>query len=272
LTSGLSVEAPDYDMTVAAPVTLETAPVGLNVFTFPRGARAGTCLHTIFERLDFSRNERDLLEDRVRRTLTSHGLDAEIWTPTVADWVERVLTTPLDANGLRLGTVTLDRRINELEFYYPVGRLRHEALRRLLERHGYAAGPFREMIDRLEFSPLRGYMKGFIDLVFEADGLFYLVDYKSNWLGPEPAAYQPEHLTEAMARDAYVLQYLIYTVALHRYLRLRVADYDYEQHFGGVFYLFLRGMDPTLGADCGIFHDRPAPELVAALDKLMAKT
>ncbi|HOW75093.1 MAG TPA: exodeoxyribonuclease V subunit beta [Candidatus Competibacteraceae bacterium] len=274
LTSGLSVETPDYDMTVAAPATpvVETAPVGLNVFTFPRGARAGTCLHTIFERLDFSRNERDLLEDRVRRTLTSHGLDAEIWTPTVADWVERVLTTPLDANGLRLGTVTLDRRINELEFYYPVGRLRHEALRRLLERHGYAAGPFREMIDRLEFSPLRGYMKGFIDLVFEADGLFYLVDYKSNWLGPEPAAYQPEHLTEAMARDAYVLQYLIYTVALHRYLRLRVADYDYEQHFGGVFYLFLRGMDPTLGADCGIFHDRPAPELVAALDKLMAKT
>ncbi len=272
LTSGLSVETPDYDMTVALPATpvVETAPAGLNVFAFPRGARAGTCLHTIFERLDFSRNERDLLEDRVRRTLTGHGLDAEVWTPTVADWVERVLATPLDGNGLQLGTVTLDRRINELEFYYPVAHLRDAVLRRLLERHGYAAGPFRDMIDRLEFSPLRGYMKGFIDLVFETDGRFYLVDYKSNWLGPEPVAYQPERLAEAMAREAYVLQYLIYTVALHRYLRLRVADYDYEQHFGGVFYLFLRGMDPALGADCGIFHDRPAPELVTALDELMA--
>jgi exodeoxyribonuclease V beta subunit len=273
LTSGLLVEMPDYDMTVAAPATpvVETAPVGLNVFTFPRGARAGTCLHTIFERLDFSRSDREVLEERVRRTLTAHGLDAEVWTATVADWVERILATPLDGNELRLRTVTLDRRINEMEFYYPVAHLRDEALRRLLEQHGYMAGPFREMIDRLEFSPLRGYMKGFIDLVFEADGRFYLVDYKSNWLGPEPAAYQSERLAEAMAREAYVLQYLIYTVALHRYLRLRMADYDYEQHFGGVYYLFLRGMDPALGQDCGVFQDRPAPELVTALDGLMAR-
>ncbi|MFZ1827792.1 MAG: exodeoxyribonuclease V subunit beta [Candidatus Competibacteraceae bacterium] len=272
LTAGQSAETPDYDMTVAtpAPPAVETALVGLNVFTFPRGARAGTCLHTIFERLDFSRRERELLEERVRRTLTGHGLDAEVWTPTVVDWVERVLATPLESNGLRLGTVTLDRRINELEFYYPVTHLRAEVLRRLLERHGYTTGPFRDMIDRLEFSPLRGYMKGFIDLVFEADGRFYLVDYKSNWLGLEAAAYRTERLAEVMAREAYVLQYLIYTVALHRYLRLRVVGYDYERHFGGVFYLFLRGMDPALGAECGVFRDRPALELVVALDELMA--
>ena len=114
-------------------------------------------------------------------------------------------------------------------------------------------------------------MKGFIDLVFEAEGRFYLVDYKSNWLGPELAAYQPDRLAEAMAREAYVLQYLIYTVALHRYLRLRVLDYDYERHFGGVFYLFLRGMDPARGRDCGVFHDQPTPALVTALDKLMGR-
>jgi exodeoxyribonuclease V beta subunit len=112
-------------------------------------------------------------------------------------------------------------------------------------------------------------MKGFMDLVFESDGRFYLVDYKSNWLGPEPEAYRRERLDEAMARESYLLQYLIYTVALHRYLRLRVPDYDYERHFGGVFYLFLRGMDPALGPACGVFHDRPAPALVAALDELM---
>ncbi|HAS50454.1 MAG TPA: hypothetical protein DCS21_01350 [Gammaproteobacteria bacterium] len=272
LTSGLAVETPDYDMVTVAPgapaLILESRH---DLFSFPRGARSGTCLHAIFERLDFSRRDPEQLGERVWKTLTSHGLDAEIWTPTVADWVERVLATPLDGNGLQLGTVTLDRRINEMEFYYPIANLRVEALRRLLERYGYAVDPFREMIDRLQFSPLRGYMKGFIDLVFEADGRFYLVDYKSNWLGPEPAAYQPERLAEAMAREAYVLQYLIYTVALHRYLRLRVADYHYEQHFGGVFYLFLRGMDPARGAACGIFQDRPALALVTALDGLMTK-
>ncbi len=273
LTAGHSVEAPDYDMTATIPeVTTETAVAapGKSIFEFPRGARAGVCLHTLFERLDFTQGEDERLEALVDRTLEGHGLDAAEWTPVVTDLTRRVLATPLNPAGLRLASVTPNRRLNELEFTYPLANLRADALRRVLERHGYAAGPFREMIETLEFSPLRGYMKGFIDLVFEADGRFWLVDYKSNWLGAEPAAYRRERLDEAMAREAYLLQYLIYTVALHRYLRLRLPDYDYEQHFGGVFYLFLRGMDPALGSACGVYHDRPAPALVTALDALMA--
>jgi len=272
LTAGHAVETPDYDMTIAVPL-VETEPVAVAIrdaFAFPRGARAGVCLHTLFERLDFTQRDRERLETLVGRTLTGHGLDAAEWTPTVADWVERVLATPLNESNLTLATVAPERRLNELEFTYPVGSLRAEALRQMLERHGYATGSFRERIENLEFSPLRGYMKGFMDLVFETGGRFYLVDYKSNWLGAEPAAYRRDRLDEAMARESYLLQYLIYTVALHRYLRLRLPDYDYERHFGGVFYLFLRGMDPALGPDCGVFHDRPTAALVTALDELMA--
>ncbi len=272
LTAGHAVETPDYDLTVTVPV-VETEPAAVavrNAFAFPRGARAGTCLHALFERLDFTQRNREWLETLVSRTLTGHGLDAVEWTPTVADWVERVLATPLDESGLTLATVAPERRLNELEFTYPVRSLCAEALRRVLERHGYAAGPLRGRIESLEFSPLRGYMKGFIDLVFKAGERFYLVDYKSNWLGPEPAAYRRERLGEAMARESYVLQYLIYTVALHRYLRLRVPDYDYERHFGGIYYLFLRGMDPARGPDFGVYRDRPASALAAALDELMA--
>ena len=273
LSAGQSGEMPDHDMAtaVSAPETelAVTAP-GRDIFTFPRGARAGTCLHAIFERLDFTQQDRGRLEALVERTLAGHGLDAATWTGVVADMVERVLATPLDASGLRLATVAPERRLNELEFYYPLADLRADTLRRVLERHGHTAGPLREMIGNLEFGPLRGYMKGFIDLVFEADGRFYLVDYKSNWLGAEPSAYRRSRLDEAMAREAYVLQYLIYTVALHRYLRLRLSDYDYERHFGGVFYLFLRGMSPEWEANYGVFHDRPTPALVTALDGLMA--
>ncbi len=272
LTAGHAVETPDYDTTIVVPIA-ETEPVVetiRDVFAFPRGARAGTCLHALFERLDFTQRDRERLETLVGRTLTGHGLDAAVWTPTVADWVERVLATPLDQSGFTLATVAPEQRLDELEFTYPVNALRAEALRRLLERHGYAAGPFRERIENLEFSPLRGYMKGFIDLVFKADGRFYLVDYKSNWLGAGPAAYRRPCLDEAMARESYLLQYLIYTVALHRYLRLRAPDYDYQRHFGGVFYLFLRGMDPTLGPEFGVYRDRPALALVEALDDLMA--
>jgi exodeoxyribonuclease V beta subunit len=273
LTAGHAIETPDYDMAAAVPAP-ETEPAvavpARDIFAFPRGARAGTCLHAIFERLDFTQRDRVRLEDLVNRTLAGHGLDAVTWTPVVADMVERVLATQLDDGGVRLAAVALDRRLIELEFYYPLAHLRADPLRRVLERHGYAAGPFREMIETLEFNPLRGYMKGFIDLVFETGGRFYLVDYKSNWLGAEPGAYRRARLDEAMARESYVLQYLIYIVALHRYLRLRLPDYDYERHFGGVFYLFLRGMSPELGSDYGIFRDRPASTLVDALDELMA--
>lgn len=281
LTAGYSVaaEVPDHDLSVAPPA-LESAAPALPVDTaetvvpaleLPRGARSGIFLHKLLEQIDFTQAANAAyLESRVSRKLESHGLDAAQWTPVVVALLQRVLATPLDASGLRLQDIGSRQRLNELEFTYPLAWLRAETLRALLARHGCMAGPFRERLERLEFSPLHGYMKGFIDLVFEANGRFYLVDYKSNWLGATPAAYRREDLEAAMAREAYRLQYLIYTVALHRYLRVRVADYAYEKHFGGVFYLFLRGMDPATGPQCGVFHDCPTPALIAALDQLMA--
>ena len=165
-----------------------------------------------------------------------------------------------------LDAVTAEQRLNELEFYYPLTRLEPEGLRRVLYKHGdHLAGPFQEDLQGLAFAPVHGYMKGFIDLVFAAGGRFYLADYKSNWLGAGLNAYRAKPLLAVMARESYYLQYLIYTVALHRYLRLRLPDYDYDVHFGGVFYLFLRGMDPAVPGN-GIFQDRPNRALVEALD------
>jgi exodeoxyribonuclease V beta subunit len=93
-----------------------------------------------------------------------------------------------------------------------------------------------------------------------------VLDWKSNWLGGAAADYGPAQLDGAIAREAYWLQYLVYTVMLHRLLRLRLADYDYERHVGGVFYVFLRGVDPAVGPGAGVFHDRPSRTLVEALD------
>lgn len=118
-------------------------------------------------------------------------------------------------------------------------------------------------------------MRGFIDLVFEHRGRYYLADYKSNWLGAAPEAYSAPVLARAMGREAYYLQYLVYCVALHRYLGLRVSGYAYESHFGGVRYLFVRGMRPdsgdgkagaVTGPACGVFADRPDEALIAELD------
>ncbi len=114
-------------------------------------------------------------------------------------------------------------------------------------------------------------MKGYIDMVFEHDGRWYIVDYKSNWLGPTAEAYAERRLPAVMAEEAYGLQYLIYTLALHRYLRARLPGYDYERHFGGVYYLFVRGISPQRGPGFGVHAARPAPALLAALDQYVGR-
>jgi exodeoxyribonuclease V beta subunit len=112
-------------------------------------------------------------------------------------------------------------------------------------------------------------MKGFIDLVFEQHGRFYLIDWKSNRLGPAPEDYGRERLATAMAEHDYDLQYHLYALAFHQYLRRRVADYEYDRDFGGICYVFLRGIDRRRGPEFGLFHDRPAPSLMHALGETL---
>jgi exodeoxyribonuclease V beta subunit len=107
--------------------------------------------------------------------------------------------------------------------------------------------------------------------VLEHDGRYFVVDYKSNRLGGSLDAYTVPALVASMARGQYWLQYLLYTVAVHRWLGRRLAGYDYERHFGGVRYLFLRGMDPARGTRCGIYADRPARAVVERLDAMLEK-
>jgi exodeoxyribonuclease V beta subunit len=117
----------------------------------------------------------------------------------------------------------------------------------------------------LDFSPVHGFLRGFIDVVFSCDNRFYMVDWKSNHLGSTVEDYGPSALTDAMIREYYLLQYHLYVVALDRYLAMRLPNYRYENHFGGVYYIFLRGVDPEAGAHFGIFHDRPPKPLIESL-------
>jgi exodeoxyribonuclease V beta subunit len=123
-------------------------------------------------------------------------------------------------------------------------------------------------LDRLAFAPARGFMRGFIDLVFEFQGKFYLVDWKSNYLGSQSKDYSPDKLAESILSGFYFIQYHIYCLALHLHLEKRVPGYRYQEHFGGIFYVFLRGVNPELGPDYGIYHDLPA---LATMKKLNAR-
>jgi exodeoxyribonuclease V beta subunit len=273
LTAGAHREGPDYDATTESERRIASTPPAeavSTIFDFPRGIRAGLCMHTLFAGLDFARVDREAIDATVEQTLRAHDFDPR-WQPVVAGMAEKVLATPLDpeVDGLHLATVARGQRLDELQFTYPIARLDPRHLAAVLIDHGHGSA-IRRRIEGLTFDPVHGFMTGSMDLVFEFDGRFYLVDYKSNWLGGDLAAYRDDRLPEVMGREAYDLQYLIYTVALHRYLGQRVAGYEYARHFGGVFYLFVRGIDAARGSDAGIFRDRPSPSLIAALDRYLA--
>jgi exodeoxyribonuclease V beta subunit len=114
-------------------------------------------------------------------------------------------------------------------------------------------------------------LKGFVDLVFEFKGRYYIVDWKSNFLGGAVEDYGPAALANEIRRRHYYFQYQLYTAALDRYLRLRLPSYSYEQHFGGVYYLFLRGIDPARPG-FGIYRDRLETPFVRSLNSLLTGT
>jgi exodeoxyribonuclease V beta subunit len=126
------------------------------------------------------------------------------------------------------------------------------------------------VVATLDFIAVRGYLRGFIDLVFQQHERYYLVDWKSNYLGPEVADYGQPQMAVEMRHHSYPLQYLLYTVALHRYLALRLPDYDYDRQIGGVFYLFLRGINAENGGSTGVYADRLPRALVEQVAELLS--
>ncbi len=251
--------------TSTAVVSPKTTPVELD--EFERGPRAGSCLHEIFEVLDFTDSDPGALREVVADRLAAFGYDVRQWTEPVCRMVRATLTLPLNLEdpGHRLDRVGPDRRLNELEFIFPMSRpVSLGALFTALSGRGPWPPGYTEKIAAAGGEPLRGFMKGFIDLVFERGGRYYIVDYKSNYLGPLAEDYGADRLTAAMAAHHYYLQYLLYTVALDRFLAMRLRKYDYNRCFGGVYYLFLRGIQP--GRRTGLFFHRPDQRLVRALD------
>jgi len=237
---------------------------------FPRGALAGQLIHEVLEHHDFTADKASL-DAQVDKSVLTRGYAASL-SPMLARGLHDALRTPLDASGLSLSVLTNARRVNEMEFLFPVREeLTPHRLERTFRVHAAPATQAACMLSlrTLSFEALRGYLRGYIDLVFEHEGRFFIADYKSNHLGPRPEDYAPSALVAEMVKHQYYLQYHLYTLALHRHLKQRQRDYSYERHLGGVFYLFLRGMAPEHALGTGVFFDLPARDLVEELDRLV---
>jgi len=261
---------PDYDAYVDPESTpeLESAQT-LSIFNFPAGKRTGNCWHHIFEELEFTSNPEEI-KQVVYDNLTAFHLTRET-EPTdyreqkrrvTLQMVKNVLTTPLlDSDpDLRLDKIASQHCLAEKEFNFPIDDLKIAAITELLRKQGYQL--------KLSSQMVSGFLNGFIDLVFRFRQKWYLVDWKSNQITGTQAGFTQAQLQAEMDRHHYALQYLIYTVALQRYLQQHIKDYHYDQHFGGIFYLFLRGIDPAHPGR-GIYCARPDHQLIGALDQEM---
>ena len=252
----------------AAPPGLDDAdtegdqPKDMTIARFPRGATAGSCLHRIFELLEFDRPCTH--GPAVLEGLAQFGLPP-IWAPVVETMVHRVLQTNL--GGFCLAQTS--ERLVELEFLFPLRPVTRESLAKVYRNASHVLPPeLPSRMESLRFEPRRGFMTGFMDLVVRHQGRYHLLDWKSNWLGASPAAYTPEALRLSMAENHYFLQYHLYCLALDRYLRLRLADYDYAEHFGGVHYVYLRGVDPDVPGQ-GVHFNRPDTQFLMELGKAL---
>jgi exodeoxyribonuclease V beta subunit len=197
--------------------------------------------------------------------------------------VHRAASKPYAAGDgpLRLADVGVADRLTELRFELPLcggldargGALTPASLAAALRDHpgGTMPADYADRVASLGFGALRGFLTGAVDLVVRQGDRWYVVDYKSNRLGPSADDYDAPATAAEMGAAHYYLQYHLYVLALHRYLAWRMPDYDYDRNFGGVLYLFLRGMRPADGAARGVHFDRPPRERVEALDALAAQ-
>ncbi|SEG55854.1 exodeoxyribonuclease V subunit beta [Vibrio hangzhouensis] len=234
------------------------------IFQFPKGARPGTFLHSVFEEVEFTEAASSEGNTEVIRQLLEREQYDEEWLPILQQLVDQVMDTALDGEGLYLRDKDSSKRLVEMEFLLPIEVLDAVSLNRVIQRYDALSARANE----LGFYTVKGMLKGFIDLVFEHQGQYFVLDWKSNHLGDDMTKYHKHQLDNAMIDHRYDLQYQIYALALHRFLKTRIADYDYDQHFGGVYYLFLRGIEPKSNA--GIFFARPERLMIEALDELIS--
>ncbi len=246
------------------------------VFAFPRGAEAGTALHSILERIDFidAGKAGDTIPDGVRSliegVLTDSGLSPQKEPERLQQaWsmVKNVLHCPIPqiSPDFCFGELRREDRVSEMEFFLSAGhtqtgkkKIQESHLRKILGDDCGRIGKGKS---------IHGYLNGFIDVVFKYRDKWYIVDWKSNHLGNSADRYDAAALEHAMKEHNYHLQYHLYSVALYRYLAVASGGkLNYKDNFGGVIYLFLRGVD---GKGNGIYFARPEHETIKKLEELL---
>ncbi len=282
------ISTPDHDQdALLNQDNTETGVENSIRFSLTKGAATGNLLHDVLEHTDFSQPhwQRSLERPLTRFNETLN----EAQQSELIDWLEACLDTPLEADNefssescLKLNQLMWSQTLRETEFYFPMEQVKPHLLGLVLAKHRQQRlnqdDVHTDRVNPIQLpgnKALQGMMHGFIDLIFEWQDKFYIVDYKSTHMGNRFEDYEHNELEKNVCNNYYDLQYLLYSLALHRYLKSRKTDYDPEQHFGGIHYLYLRGMSPDSGSSSeskrGIFSTPISPELLNELDVLFSE-
>ena len=220
-----------------------------NYFQFPKGSKSGTMQHEVLENLTFDANVEQISRE-VEKQLKRYDFDSK-WSICLTQQIDKILNVQLWDNGCSLAQVK--NSIDEMEFMLPAGSISNNKISQWLSKHRNTPTKFIQ-------DNLSGYLTGFIDLVFEFENKYYVVDYKSNYLGAQFEDYTRDKLKDAIEHHYYDLQYLLYCVALVKFLQITVDKFDYEKNFGGIAYLFTRGVNGKTGQ--GIYSTQPDVNLI----------
>lgn len=256
---------PDHDQLIEAyaapfddPSSVERSSER-NIYTFPKGATAGTAIHKLFEHEDFAFDKVDSADysGLAEEILREYRFDPA-WATILVKMLGEV--AGCDIPGLNLSKISSRDQLREMEFNFPARTADPDSLVRAI-RNNEQTEPLENLRPR--------YLTGFIDLIVRQKNRYFIVDYKSNYLGDSPQDYSAENLAAEIKNASYDLQYHLYTVALVKYLKKTVPDFNYENHFGGVAYLFVRGIEA--GSDNGIWFHKPDIDTITNLEKLISR-
>lgn len=259
---------PDYDQMVqsyADALVSEPAPVHeRNIFTFPKGATAGSAIHKVFEHehFDFSETIGARDEEWIAEVLDQFRIDPD-WSAVIRKMLNDASGAVIP--GLKLNEASPNDQLREMEFHFGSTAVPADQLFRIIRDDGNGVDNDYHNSDRAG----AGFMTGFIDLIVRQNGKFYILDYKSNYLGDSESDYEPSNLEREMQLAGYDLQAHIYMVALMKFLEKRLPDFSYEKDIGGAVYLFVRGVKK--GAENGVWFKKPDVQVIRKLEEILSR-
>ena len=277
----------NYDKTHLS-LSFENELTQQDICDFPTGTYAGSCIHAVFEQADFSEYSNDKTSlpnswnNAIKKALQQYpqilkDRNAEESYPSCQQMLyhmlQNVLNTPLTENIL-LKTIPMEHRLSELPFCFQSADFSGNDLNKIVKAFSSEFAKDGIQFALLSDDRIRTYLNGVIDLIFEHNGRFYVLDWKSNHLGNTSENYSTANIMQEMNKHGYHWQYLLYTIALHRFLKNNIQDqdYDYDKHIGGVLYLFIRGIRPDWknidGSPTGVFYRKPSKALITSLDQV----